>query len=141
MRVNSSIFDTLSKIASANDEYPRARMAAALVRGNKIMSIGLNRHKSDPLAAKFSKNEDAIYLHAEIHAIKQALRDYSLDDISGADLYVCRVKNHLVNLPNRKYIETWGLAKPCEGCLRAIAEFNIKNVVYSTDTDRVFQIL
>lgn len=141
VRVNQTILDTVFKVAAANDEWQRARMAAALVKNNKIVSIGINRKKSDPLQAKFAKNDEAIFLHCEIHAIKTALRDNSLDDIEGSDLYICRAKKHRVDLPNRKYIDVYGLAAPCEGCRRAIAEFGIRNVVYTTDTPGEYAIL
>jgi len=120
--------DTLAKVAEANDEYPRARLAAAIVRGNKIVSIGRNRKKSDPLQAKFSKNDEAIFLHAEIHAIKNALREIKVDELQDTTLYVCRVKQPLTHTDPF----VWALAKPCEGCERAILEFGIKEVIYTT---------
>lgn len=129
MRVNENILKTLTKVAESNDEYSNARLAAAIVKNNKIISIGINRKKSDPLQARFGKNEDSIYLHAEIHAIKNALREIVVEDLSKCDLYICRVKRP--SQKSNKFI--WGLSKPCCGCARAIAEFGIRNVVYTTD--------
>lgn len=128
MKINQNIFDTLAAVAESNDEYPTARLAAAIVKNNKIVSVGKNRHKTDPLQAKFGKNKDAIYLHAEIHAIKNALRHISVDDLKNTTLYVCRVKKA------KKQTDPfeWAMAKPCEGCSRAIAEFGIRKVVYTT---------
>ena len=121
--------NTLAIMAAANDEYPRARLAAALVKNNKIISFGINRKKTDPL--------QAIYLHAEIHAIKTALRDYTYSDIVGAKLYVCRVKRP--SETSKKW--TWGMARPCEGCARAIVEFGISNVVYSIDKMGCYEVI
>lgn len=129
MKINNDIFATLEKVAEANDEFPRARMASALVKSNKIISIGINRKKSDPLQAKYGKNKDAIFLHAEIHALKNALREYDVEELKDTVLYICRVKR--LNQHSMKWV--WGMAKPCEGCSRAIAEFGIRNVVYTTD--------
>ena len=128
MKINLNIMETLTKVAESNDEYPRARLAAAIVRGNKIISIGRNRKKSDPLQAKFSKNNEAIFLHAEIHAIKNALREIRVDELQDTSLYICRVKQ-----PNT-YTDpfVWAMSKPCEGCERAILEFGIKEVIYTT---------
>lgn len=120
----------LAKVAESNDEYPRAKLAAAVVYKNKIVSIGINRNKTDPLQAKFGKNDEAIYLHAEIHAIKNALRELSVDDLAKCDLYVCRVKRPSEKT-KKKFV--WGMSKPCSGCARAIAEFGIRNVIYTTD--------
>ena len=129
MKINENVLEILTKIATQNDEYPRARMASALVKSNKIMAIGINRRKTDPLQAKYSKNKDAIFLHAEINCIKNALREYVAEDLRNATLYICRVKRP--NEKSRKWVH--GMAKPCEGCFRAIAEFGIRNVVYTTD--------
>lgn len=129
MKINYNLLNILSKIAAANDEYPRARLAAGLVKNNKVLSIGINRNKTDPLQAKYGKNSEAIFLHAEIHAIKNALKEYNIEDLDGATMYVCRVKRP--SELSKKWV--WGLAKPCEGCSRAIAEFGIKNVIYTTN--------
>lgn len=129
MKKNFTIFGTLTKIAEVNEEFPRARMCAALVKNNRIMSIGINRRKTDPLQAKYGKNGDSIFLHAEISCIKNALREYDVIDLEGSTLYVCRVKRPSER--SNKWV--WGLARPCEGCSRAIAEFGIKNVVYTTN--------
>ena len=126
MKINNNIVDVLTRVAVAND-YPRAKMSAGLVKSNRLISIGTNRMKSDPLQAKYGKNREAIYLHAEIHAIKNALKEYSLDEIEGSDLYVVRVKRkdeHSIGFIH-------GMAKPCEGCVRAINEFGIRNVAFT----------
>lgn len=127
----------LGKIAETNEEYPSARLAAAIVKNNKIISVGINRKKTDPLQARFSKNKEAIFLHAEIHAIKNALRELTVDELKNSTLYICRVKRPLSSSKNF----VWGLAKPCEGCSRAIAEFEIKNVVYSTNNHMCFETI
>jgi len=112
----------LDKIALMSD-HPRFQMAAAIVNRNTILGIGCNRMKSHPFQAKYSKNGESIYLHAEIHAIKNALRDYSVDELKGSTLIVLR----------RKIRKQHGLAKPCEGCMRALAEFGITSTIYSTE--------
>ena len=114
------IFTTLEKIADFSD-HPQHNLAAAIVLRNKFVSFGYNRLKTDPFQARFGKNSDAIFLHAEIHAIKNALRRIDVEDFKRADLYVMRVMTG-----ERK----WGMAKPCAGCMRAIAEFGIRGVFY-----------
>jgi tRNA(Arg) A34 adenosine deaminase TadA len=137
MKINMNLLETLTKVAEANDEYPRARLAAALVKSNKVLSIGINRNKTDPLQAKYGRNDESIFLHAEIHAIKNALREHSLEDIENSTLYVCRVKRP--EQKSKKWV--WGLARPCDGCSRAIAEFGIKNVIYTTDTHMCYEVI
>lgn len=127
-KVNQGILQTLEKVAAANTN-PSEKLAAAIVRNNKIISIGMNSMKSHPLQAKYGKNQHAIFLHAEISAIKNALREIDVDDFHKCDIYIARIKKEKPF--TKKYI--WGLARPCAGCERAIAEFGIKRVVYTCD--------
>ena len=89
--VNEGILHTLAKVAAANPN-DREKFAAAVVYRNRIISIGMNSMKSHPMAAKYGKNEHAIFLHAEVAAIKNALREINVDDFSKCDIYITRVK-------------------------------------------------
>ena len=131
------ILEILAKLAMANDEFKSARLACAIMKRNKIISFGVNKNKTHPLMVKYGKNESAIYLHAEISAIKNALAEISIDDLRGSDLYVCRVKRPE---PHSDKWE-WGLALPCSGCARAIVDFGIKNVIYSTNTTGKYEVI
>ena len=115
--------------ASHNKSQLRARLAACVVFKNEIVSVGVNQLKSHPFQARFGKNEDSIFLHAETDAIKNALKCISVDDLAKSTLYVCRVK--YCDTKKREF--TWGLSKPCAGCSRAISTFNIKKVCYTCD--------
>jgi deoxycytidylate deaminase len=137
VKVKTDILYTLAKVAEANDSETNVKFAAAIVKGNKIISIGFNSMKSHPLQARFGKNEEAIYFHAEIHAIKNALREITIDEFEKTDLYIARVKKPTSYTD--KYV--WGLAKPCEGCKRAINEFGIRNVVYTTDEHGQYEVM
>lgn len=123
------IFDILSVVAQDVTDFGSARLASAIVFGNRIISIGINRRKSHPFQAKYAKNKSAIYLHSEISAIKNSLNHIQASELKNASLYVCRMK-HIV--PGSHYF-TFGKACPCEGCLRAITDFEIKNVYYTTE--------
>jgi deoxycytidylate deaminase len=109
-------FDMLHKVADAVEPVGRQRLSACIVKGKRLISIGVNKRKTHPLQWKFSKHEEAIYLHAEIDAIINAK-----EDIRGATMYVARVMKN----------GECGLAKPCEGCQRAIQFFGIKKVYYT----------
>lgn len=135
-KVNVEILNTLARIAEANDDS-NIKFCAAIVRGNKIVSYGFNRNKSHPFQAKFSKNPEAIFLHAEVHAIKNALRDLSVEELKNTELYITRVKKPKAG--DKHFV--WGLAKPCCGCERAIAEFGIKRTVYTTDENGTYEVL
>lgn len=93
--------------------------------------------KSHPMAARFSKNEQAIFLHAEVAAIKNALREIEVTDLEKMEMYICRVKKPKPF--SKRWV--WGLAKPCIGCQRAIAEFGLKRVVYTTDVTGTYEVM
>lgn len=113
-----------------NNPILRTRVAACLVYKNEIMSFGINRLKSHPFQAKFSKNSKSIFLHAETDAIKNALKRMTVEEISKSTLYVCRIK---YNSSGKRKQFIAGLAYPCDGCQKAIATFNIKKVCYTCD--------
>lgn len=95
------------------------RLCAVLVMPNGNKYIGYNQLKTHPFQEKFKRNSKSLYLHAEIDAIVNALR--ARPDIRGADMYVARVLKD----------GTPALAKPCEGCERALIHFGIKNVEWT----------
>jgi tRNA(Arg) A34 adenosine deaminase TadA len=122
------IFKLLETVVADVIPVSNARIAAALVIRNDIISIGINKKKSHPFQAKFLKNDHAIFLHAEIDAIKNALKKYDISKVEKSTLYICRMKWS----NGRKKFER-GLAKPCSGCMMAISTFNINNVYYTTN--------
>jgi deoxycytidylate deaminase len=127
------ILKELEKVALASDTISanRARLAACIVYKNNIVAYGINQMKSHPFQAKFSKNIESIFLHAETDCIKNSLRFLELDELSKSTLYICRIK--YCDTSKKELI--WGISKPCVGCQRAIATFNIRKVVYSCDGD------
>lgn len=126
----------LSKMASAVEPVRQARIAACLVLKNEIVSFGINQMKTHPFQAMYGKNKESIFLHAETDCIKNALREISIDELTRCTLYVCRMKYET----NEKKKFVYGLAKPCPGCARAIATFDIKNVFYSLDNNGYVQL-
>lgn len=126
---NDKIMDQLFMMATDVNSIKNFRLMAAITKRNKVIAYGANEIKTHPLQFKFGKNNSAIYMHAEISAIKNALRRVSIEDLSKCTIHVCRVKygdtRARYNIP--------GLAKPCEGCMRAILEFGFKDIRYTTD--------
>lgn len=104
------------------------RVSASLVYKRRIVSFGINRYKTSPIQNRFKKNENAIYLHAEVACVKNALRHLDVEDFKKCDMFVVRVKR-LVYEGDFVY----AMAEPCEGCSRCIAEFGIRNVYYTVE--------
>lgn len=117
----------LSKVALSIDAVASARLAACIVYKNEIISFGINQKKTHTFQAKYSKNPQAIHLHSETDCIKNAMRFLTLKELSKSTLYICRVRHSPFN--NQKVVQ--GLAKPCEGCMKAIVNFDLKRVVYT----------
>lgn len=128
---HTKYMNILSKIASDIIMPAKAntRVSAAVVYKNNIISFGINARKSHPFQAKFGKNKDAVYLHAETDAIKNALKYITIDELEKSTLYVCRIK--FTDTMKKGMI--FGLSKPCPGCTRCIVNFGIQSVIYSLD--------
>lgn len=130
---HNEIYDTMFNMALAVEKTSNAKMVSGIFRRTKLISFGVNSKKSHPFQKRFGSIEECIYLHSEICAIKNALRVISLDDLKRCSIYVSRVKK---DKPRGKYVS--GLAKPCAGCMNAIAAFEIKSVFYTEDDKRGF---
>ena len=118
----------LSKIATdiVNPVGGNARLAACIVYKNDVVAFGINQMKSHPFQARYGKNSDSVFLHAETSAIKNALRFITIDELEKSTLYICRVKHH-------GQVLGFGMSKPCPGCFRCINAFNIPKVIYTLD--------
>ncbi|MCA2973846.1 MAG: hypothetical protein IM337_07500 [Microcystis sp. M110S1] len=113
----------------ARDHHPTdlASVVASIYISNRLVSYGFNSRKTHPLQYKYSKNSQAICIHAEIDAIRNALRIVPESLLSSATMYIARAKSPAPRKPK----SLMGLAKPCSGCARAIAAFGISNVYYT----------
>jgi tRNA(Arg) A34 adenosine deaminase TadA len=112
-----------------------SKIASAVVIKRDIISLGQNQMKSHPFQFKYRKKPDCIFLHSEISAIKSALNHIPPSSLRRSTLYIHRVKR----LSSHNHTD-WrsGHDMPCSGCTRAIVEFDIRRVVYSTDIDGEF---
>lgn len=123
---------------AAKDVPPASSSNAKIIAGiyirNELVGLGFNQLKSSPFQAKYGRNKEAIYFHAETHSIKQALKNLpanmTVEDFkaSKTTLYVARAKK---TAANGDYVQ--GLACPCTGCQKALIDYNIKTVVYTDD--------
>ena len=120
--------DLAAKIAEGYPRLFKVRMASLVVYRGEIISTGTVQAKSHPFQGKYAKNEEAIYWHAETHAIYNALKRISPQELTKATMYIARVKNDHGEL-------VWGSAKPCSGCTHAIQQFGLKQVVYTDSAD------
>lgn len=115
----------------AQDVFPvgNAKIAACIVYKGSIISIGHCSYKTHPLQARYGRNAHSIFLHAEVDALIKARSRVLKRGISlkKCTMYVARVKR-----PSA-FSDQWttGLAKPCDGCMKAIRGAGITNIVYT----------
>lgn len=128
---DNEVIDMLVKLAGSAPKVGRASIAACVMERGHVVSWGFNQKKSHPFQARFGRNDDAIYLHAETDAIKNAIKALGTEDLSRCTLFVGRSKR--VSPFTRKTV--YGMAKPCYGCAKAVATFNIKRAVWSMDEE------
>lgn len=105
-------------------DMPRAfgtRIVAAIYVKNRLVAYGYNQKKSHPFQRAWAPHPDAIFLHAEVDAIRHALRRQV--DLTRATLYVARWTSR-----------GQALARPCDGCWEAIKAFGIRRVWWTEET-------
>ena len=128
----------LTKLAIESGGYgQRVPMAAGIVYKRHLIAIGTNQPKTHPLMMTEGYREDQRYRHAEVDAIRNALRLVSKEQLKECELHIVRVK--------RPYIasKTWvhGLAKPCAGCANVIENFGIEKVYWTEDCSKDLDFL
>ena len=127
---NLNILQTLATLARDLHPVANCRIMAAIYYKNKLISYGCNQMKSHPFQAQFSKNEEAIYWHAETNAVYNALRVCDENDLKRMTLYVARTR-HPEDGSRNQWI--WGNSRPCEGCMSCLDKYKIKQIVYTLD--------
>lgn len=135
-RRDRRMIDILRVMAQDVTPVRGAKLASAIMHKNQVVSFGVNQIRSHPLQARFGKNADAIFLHAEIDSIRNALYNNTADFLSRTTMYVYRVKR----TEGRHSAWCQGNASPCEGCSRAIATFGIRRVIASTNQPNIFSV-
>jgi deoxycytidylate deaminase len=131
MNKQQEIFDTLFKVAVAVEPVSHAKVASCIVYRNRIVAIGVNKKKSHPFQLKYANHPKAIYLHAETAALKRSLHTIPVTWLPKCSLFVLRVKcPQFREFPYSDWAPA--VAKPCKSCQKAIVEFKIKDVFFST---------
>ena len=110
-------FNQLEKYLLRVPRQTRAHVGAMLVYRGCIIATGHNQLKSHPLQATYKNYR--IYLHAEIDALRKALRVIGEDDLAQCHLYVLRLKKG-----DKGWIR--GCAKPCQDCMSVLVGFGLQ---------------
>lgn len=130
---NPKIVEMLTRLAIENPgTRTRYKMAAGIVLKRHLISTGVNSYKTHPLMQSPGYHREQIYMHAEVDAIRNALRLISQDQLAKSTIYIVRVKR-----TRNSNTYQYGLAKPCQGCARMIASFGIERMWWSLDCEPI----
>ena len=100
-------FERIARSDVLKSDLHRHNISAMIVKGGQIVSRGVNRHHRDGS------------IHAEVSALTQMIRRKASPE--GCEIHVYRFMAD----------GSYGLAKPCQACQRALLEAGIKRVWYS----------
>lgn len=117
-------FDVAKAVSKIDREFPKNRykIGAIITDKNKIISVGYNQQKTNPIQKKYNKFRPYIvynpYIHAEIHAILNSKKD----SLKGCSIYTYReTKDGKISN-----------SRPCEACMELIKKMGIKKICYTT---------
>lgn len=126
------IFDKVKEIAFAFDKnfFPGRNLHLSfLIYKGGIISIGQNSKKTHPINLKNRKiNKNGV----DISNFKGICSEWSaiskLKNLTNIPAHKCSLINIRINKNNEIK-----MSRPCNGCLKLIAFFNINNVFYSNE--------
>ena len=123
----------LTKLAIESGGYgQRVPMAAGIVYKRHLIATGVNLPKTHPLMMSEGYRKDQRYRHAEVDAIRNALRLISKEQLKQCELHVVRVKRP--HTASKSWV--YGLAKPCAGCANVIENYGIEKVYWTEDESK-----
>lgn len=98
----------------------RQRHAAIIVKGGRVMNVGINRCHNNPRDYPAGMIDTCVEQNG-IHAEVAAMRGVDEDILRGATIYVARVS------PGGNV----SLSKPCKRCTDALNKSGVRKVIYS----------
>ncbi len=128
----ANIVDKVIEYAKCIENDYNYKIAAAIVYKNRIIKLSNNEIKSHTFQKNYSKNEHAIYFHAETSVIHKARKILGDEKLKKSTLIVARVSQIRSKSQQKLIGHNIAEAKPCSGCATCISDFGIKKVIYTT---------
>ena len=118
------------------------KIGAVLMYKNKVISVGYNTTKSNPIQKAYNVYRNANGreydverqnngLHAEIMALQHATRSFK-GDLSKCSIFVYSEKKE-------GYKRLTRLTKPCNACSKRLEELGIRNIYYTTNNGWTYE--
>lgn len=114
-RRDRSFLDLALRVAESSD--CKQKHGAVVVKGGRVMAIGLNKMRNDPAVVESDRpgHKGTIFaVHAEIDALSR------VSDPRGAVVYVARAGK-----------SGEALSRPCDNCAIALIKAGVKSVCYT----------
>jgi tRNA(Arg) A34 adenosine deaminase TadA len=130
----------LTRLAISSGGFESSRrvpMAAGITYKKHLISTGVNRRKTHPMMLGEGYRTDQLFMHAEVDAIRNALRLITPEQLKQCDLHIVRVKRP--HIASNRWV--YGLAKPCAGCSNIIKSYGIKRVFWSEDESKILDFV
>ena len=130
------ITQMLTRLAISSGGFESSRrvpMAAGITYKKHLIATGVNQKKTHPMMMGEGYREDQLYMHAEVDAIRNALRLITPEQLSQCELYVVRIKRP--HIASNRWV--YGLAKPCPGCANIIQKHGIRQVFWTEDESEI----
>ena len=119
------------------DSFRRVPMAAGIVYKRQLIATGVNAPKTHPLMMGEGYRDDQKFRHAEVDAIRNALRIVTPAQLAQCEMHIVRVKRP--HIRSNRWV--YGLAKPCAGCANIIEKYGIKQVFWTEDESKELDFL
>jgi deoxycytidylate deaminase len=116
-RRDQKFLDLAFKIASLST--CTQKHGAVIVKGGRVMAVGINKDRNDPGFVASDTAEGAKGTIFSVHAEMMALA--KVKDPRGAILYVAR----------RSRTGLRAFSRPCDNCTKALIKAGVKSVVYT----------
>ena len=127
----------LAKAAREASTWKGPHLGASLIYKNRVLAMGWNSEKETKLQKSFNRYRtfDAEKYknceHAEIHALRNLIRNYNLKEID--------MKKVNIFIYREWKDGTTALAKPCIACEMALRDIGIRNVFYTGENGIVYE--
>lgn len=121
--------------AALCSEFDRVHVGCIAVYKGKIIAKGSNSEKTHPIQMHYNRyrtmrgvNTQVLpKVHAEVKCLVN-LKNMEVD-FRKVKLFIYRIR----------YDQPYGLARPCQACMRAILDLGIRDIYYTTDTGYAYE--
>lgn len=124
---------SLAENASSFSDYKKCHIGCVAVYKNKVIAVGYNTNKTNPLQAEYNKYRDYTLppqkngIHAEMSCLIK-IKDMDID-FSKVIFYIYR----------EDFNGNLAISRPCVACEHALRDYGIKHIHYTDNMKYVYE--